>query len=157
MNITQESINARNTLNTKADQIESVLLHLMPEFLHKKVWKTSGSGGQSAAFAKAVQQCCSDNRIGGPESRYSLILRSDVTGIWAELVFRADMGCVRETFRIGTRDDQGVLKELETGLTYPEGRPQFELEAVKGKFRKAHELEREARLLRNEIMVFSRH
>lgn len=170
MQTTQRAIDARNSLNLKADQVESALLHLMPEFLNKKVWKISGYGGKSAAFAKAVDAFSEANGIGqcnnGTAGSFWLYIRSDVSNIYAELVHRYEEPSgngyaishqIREDFRIGKRNDEGILVELEKEFTYPSGRTQFDFATVKAMDAQASELESQARGLRRQISVFNRH
>ena len=163
MNVTQRAIDARNKLNSKADQIESALLQLMPDFLNKKVWKKSGSYDRSAAFIKAIDAFEKAHGMDFSEGFY-MLMRSEVAWIHCELVYRyeepngdgyAISNKIRADFRIGKRNDDGVLVELEDGLTYPEGRPQFDLVTVKAAADRAYELEKQARELRSSISVFA--
>ena len=62
---------------------------------------------------------------------------------------------VRESFRIGRRDDDGVMTEADSPA-YPEGRRQFTLAEVKAAGDRAYELETEARQLRSSIACFNR-
>ena len=168
MLVTQRAIDARNRLNLKADQVESALLHLMPDFLNKKVWKVSGYGGETAAFAKAMNAFCEANEIGqcnGNAGSFWMHVRSEVSGIHVELVHRYEEPSgdqyaishqIRADFRIGKRDDDGMLVELEESLTYPAGRVQFNLETVKAMDTQATALESQASGLRSQISVFAR-
>lgn len=163
MYVTQRAIDARNKLNLKADQVESALLQLMPNFLNKKVWKKSGSHDRSAAFIKAIDAFEKDHGLDFSNGFY-MLMRSDIAWIHCELVYRyeepngdgyAISNTIRADFRIGKRDDDGVLVELEDSLTYPEGRPQFDLATVKAAADRAYDLEKQARELRSSISVFA--
>jgi hypothetical protein len=132
----------------------------MPNFLNKKVWK---KGGRSMAFIKAVDAFEKAHKIDYSEGFY-MLMRSEIAWIHCELVHRyeepngngyAISNTIRADFRIGKRDGDGVLVELEDGLTYPEGRPQFDLATVKAAADRAYDLERQARELRSSISVFA--
>ena len=155
LRIDQAAIDARNNLNAMADQVEPELQALMADHLGKKVWKISGWGGLTSAVAKKLATIEAEL----PE-RYRLIIRSEVSGIWADLQYRyrtPDGGYIysKETFRIGYRDDNGVMTEADT-LAYPDGRPQFVLAEVKAAADRAYQLESEARELRSSIACFNR-
>ena len=169
MTIDQTTIDARNCLNRKADQLESDLLELMAGFHNQKVWKISGWGGMTAKLAKAVKSL--EDQHGFSETRteaklvgnrFTLIIRSEVTSVWAELKYRYDRypdgvcNYCSESFRIGRRDDSGVLTELESGLTYPEGRKQYKLAEVQSAITEARKLEDQAQALRSSVSVFNR-
>lgn len=160
MYVTQRAIDARNKLNRKADQVEAALLELMPDFLNKKVWK---KGGRSAAFIKAIDAFEKAHKIDYSEGFY-MLMRSEIAWIHCELVHRyeepntggyAISNTIRADFRIGKRDDGGVLVELEDSLTYPKGRPQFDLATVKDTADRAYDLEKQARELRSSVSVFA--
>ena len=163
--INQLTVDAQNTLNRKADQFEPAIIALLRDhFLGKKVWLISGYGGLSAPLKKAIAALETEHGIGGPDSDFFLIIRGEF-GLWAELGYRfsepTDHGysrshCIRADFRIGRKDDDGILTEPEAELTYPDGRPQFELEAVKAAAAEARKLEEQARDLRSSISVFER-
>ena len=166
--IDQTTIDARNTLNRKADQLEADLLDLMAGFHNQKVWKISGWGGMTAKLAKAVKaledqhgfsETRTEAKLAG--NRFTLIIRSEVTSVWAELKYRyvrPDGVCqyIDEAFRIGRRDDSGVLTEPESGLTYPEGRKQYKLAEVQSAITEARKLEDQAQALRSQVSVFNR-
>ena len=163
MYVTQAAVDARNKLNLKADQVEAGLLQLMPDFLNKKVWKISGSLDRSAAFNKAIVAFECDNKINHFEGFY-MLMHSNTAWIRCSLAYRyeepngdgyAISGTIRADFRIGKRDDNGVLVQLEDSLTYPEGRPQFDLDTVKAAADRAYDLEAQARVLRSSISVFA--
>jgi len=164
MYVTQGAIDARNKLNLKADQVEAALLQLMPDFLNKKVWKISGYGNPTKAFEKAVDAFEKAHKIDHSEGFY-MLMRSEIAWIHCELVHRyeepssgdgyAISNTIRDGFRIGKRDDDGVLVELENRLTYPEGRPQFDLATVKAVADRAYDLEKQARELRSSVSVFA--
>jgi len=163
MYVTQRAIDARNELNLKADQVESALLQLMPDFLNKKVWKISGYGNPTKTFEKAVDAFEKAHKVDHSEGFY-MLMRSEIAWIHCELVHRyeepnaggyAISNTIRADFRIGKRDDDGVLIELEDSLTYPEGRPQFDLATVKAAADRAYDLEKQARELRSSVSVFA--
>ena len=163
MYVTQAAVDARNKLNLKADQVEAGLLQLMPDFLNKKVWKISGSLDRSAAFNKAIVAFECDNKINHFEG-FHMLMHSNTAWIRCSLAYRyeepngdgyAISDTIRADFRIGKRDGDGVLVELEHTLTYPEGRPQFDLVTVKAAADRAYDLEAQARVLRNSIRVFA--
>ena len=163
MYVTQTAIDARNKLNLKADQVESALLQLMPDFLNKKVWKKSGPYDRSAAFIKAIDAFEKDHGIDFSNGFY-MLMRSEIAWVHCELVYRyeepgsngyAVSKTIRANFRVGKRDDDGVLVELEDSLTYPEGRPQFDLATVQAAADRAYDLEKQARELRSSISVFA--
>ena len=164
MYVTQRAIDARNKLNLKADQIEAGLLQLMPDFLNKKVWKISGYGNPTKAFEKVTDAFEKDNGIDHSGGFY-MLMRSEVAWIRCELVYRyeeptrgggyATSNTIRSDFRIGKRDSDGLLVELEDSLTWPEGRPQFDLATVKAAADRAYDLEGQARKLRSSISVFA--
>ena len=86
----------------------------MASHLGKKVWKISGYGGLTSAVAKQLRTIEAEL----PE-RYRLIIRSEVSGIWADLDVNYDrpeggVHYVRESFRIGRRDDDGVMTEADS-------------------------------------------
>lgn len=153
--IDQAAIDARNELNRTADQLERDLQAFMAAHLGKKVWKISGWGGFTSAVSKHLQPIEAELPPG-----YRLIIRSEVSGIWADLklCYERPEGGVhysKETFRIGRRDDTGVMTEADTPA-YPEGRPQFVLADVKAAADRAYELEKQARELRSSIACFNR-
>lgn len=157
--IDQTTIDARNTLNRKADALEADLLDLMAKFHNQKVWKISGWGGMTAKLAKALKALEDQHGLG---NRFTLIIRSEVTSIWAELKYRYDRypdgicQYIDESFRIGRRDGSGTLTELETGLTYPDGRKQYRLADVQSAITEARKLEDQAQALRSSVSVFNR-
>ena len=152
--IDQSAIDARNELNRTADRVEPDLQALMASHLGKKVWKISGWGGLTSAVAKKLATIEAEL-----PPRYRLIIRSEVTSIWAKLDLCYDrpeggVNYINEEFRIGRRDDAGVLVEPEEQLTYPEGRKQYKLEDVKETFKRARQLESEATSLRCSVSCF---
>lgn len=159
MTIDQATIDARNTLNQKADLLEADFVDLMAGFHKQKVWKISGWGGMTAKLAKTVKALEDQHGIG---KRFTLIIRSEVTSVWAELKYRYDRypdgRCqyIEECFRIGRRDESGILTELESGLTYPEGRKQYKLAEVQSAIAEARKLEDQAQALRSSVSVFNR-
>ena len=153
--IDQAAIDARNELNRTADRVEQDLQALMAFNLGKKVWKISGWGGLTASVAKQLATIEAEL-----PPRYRLIIRSEVSGIWADLDVnyeRPEGGVkyVRESFRIGRRDDDGVMTEADSPA-YPDGRKQFTLAMVKATADRAYEYEQQARQLRSSIACFNR-
>lgn len=163
--MTQRAIDARNKLNLKADQVEAGLLQLMPDFLNKKVWEISGFFDRTAVFNTAIVAFERENEIHHSGGFY-MRMRSEVARIHCSLFYRYEepngdgyasrfYETIRADFRIGKRDNDGVLVELEGSLTYPEGRPQFDLETVKAAADRAYDLEAQAHVLRSSISVFT--
>ena len=153
--IDQAAIDARNELNRTADRVERDLQALMASQLGKKVWKISGWGGLTSAVAKKLATIEAEL-----PPRYRLIIRSEVSGIWADLDVHYDrsmggVNYIKESFRIGRRDDDGVMAEADAPA-YPEGRKQFVLADVKAAADRAYQLESEARELRSSIACFNR-
>lgn len=153
--IDQAAIDARNQLNRTADRVESDLQALMASHLGKKVWKISGWGGLTSAVAKKLQTI--EQEL---PPRYRLIIRSEVSGIWADLDLcyerpEGGVNYIKESFRIGRRDDDGVMYEADTP-NYPEGRKQYDLKDVKETLNRAHQLESEAVSLRCSVACFRR-
>ena len=154
--IDQAAIDARNELNRTADRVEPDLQALMAAHTGKKVWKVSGWGGFTSAVAKKLATITAEL-----PPRYRLIIRSEVTGIWAKLDLcyerpEGGVNYINEEFRIGRRDDAGVLVEPEEQLTHPEGRKQYKLKEVKDTLNRAHQLESEAVSLRCSVACFRR-
>ena len=153
--IDQAAIDARNELNRTADRVERDLQALMAAHKGKKVWKISGWGGLTSAVAKKLATIEAEL-----PPRYRLIIRSEVSGIYAQLDLNYDrpeggVNYIREDFRIGRRDDDGVMTEADTPA-YPDGRRQFVLADVKAAADRAYELEKQARELRSSIACFNR-
>jgi len=153
--IDQAAIDARNELHRTADRVERDLQALMAAHIGKKVWKISGWGGLTSAVAKKLATVESEL-----PPRYRLIIRSEVSGIWADLDVNYDrpeggVNYIRESFRIGRRDDDGVMTEADVPA-YPEPREQFTLAEVKAAADRAYELEQQARQLRSSIACFNR-
>lgn len=154
MLITQKHIDARNAVNARADLIESMLRESMRPLIGRKVWKVSGHGGQAAALSRAVESVCDAERLNRDDSRWFLIVRSDVHWIVADLSIRQDgSGRTVETMFLGRRDSDGILTEVDH---QPGQRPQFTLKQVESARAHAYELEREARKLRSSVACFER-
>lgn len=153
--IDQAAIDARNELNRTADRVEAELQALMAAHKDKKVWKISRWGGLTSAVAKKLATIEAEL-----PPRHRLTIRSEVSGIWAELQLRYErpeggVHYCKESFRVGRRDDDGVMTEADTPA-YPDGRPQFVLADVKAAADRAYQLESEARELRSSIACFNR-
>ena len=153
--IDQAAIDARNELNRTADRVEPDLQASMAAHTARKYGK-SAAGVVHSAVAKKLATITAELPL-----RYRLIIRSEVTGIWAKLDLcysrpEGGVNYINEEFRIGRRDDAGVLVEPEEQLTHPEGRKQYKLKEVKDTLNRAHQLESEAVSLRCSAARFRR-
>lgn len=158
--IKQHDIDARNKLNAMADCVEPVLIAALASLTEKKVWKVSGHGGLTAAAKRAVDDLAASFGL-THEAGWRLVITSPVTSITAELTYRYETGesaCAyaTEAFRIGRRDDCGILTESEANVAYPCGRPQYTVHQVETALARAYELESQARDLRRSVACFTR-
>jgi len=151
---TEKHISARNAVNARADLIESMLRESMRPLIGRKVWKVSGHGGQAAALSRVVESVCDAERLNQDDSRWFLIVRSDVHWICADLsVWQDGSGRTVETLFLGKRDSEGILTEVDE---QPGQRPKFTLQQVESARARAYELESEARKLRSSVACFER-
>lgn len=164
--VNQSDISARNQLNAMADILERDLINAMAQFTGKKVWKKSGYGSLTAATAKIVDGIIDahdldrDNR-GATSGPWTVTFASQVNSVWCTIKLRYDTtqghcDYVEESFRIGRRDENGILIEPEQELAFPEGRPQFTQRQVEYALKAADNLEAQARNLRSTVSCFQR-
>lgn len=156
----QTDIDARNKLNAMADCFEPALISALASLAERKVWKVSGYGGLTVAAKKVVDDLAASFGL-THEFGWRLVITSPVTSLTAELTYRyetGETGCAyaTEAFRIGRRDDSGILTEPEAEVTYPAGRPQFTVHEVETALARAFELETQARDLRRSVSCFTR-
>lgn len=154
----QYDISARNQLNAMADILERDLINAMAKFNGKKVWKISGYGGVTAAASKAFDAVINAHGL-ERGSGWLVTFSGQGRSIWCELRMCYDTtpghcDYVKESFRIGQCDDNGILTAPETQLTYMKGRPQFTERQVEFTLKTVENLEAQARKLRSTVSCF---
>jgi hypothetical protein len=153
--ITAESVNNRNAFNALANEVEGHLIRLVNEWQNRKVWKTSGYGGLTAAFNNAFNGYCADHSYNiphteaNPTSRVWLNLYCSHNQIIANL--RDLNSALKVDLYLGRVDDTGVVDRISAchqRLT------NYTVENVSEAFKRAYELETEARVLRSSVSDF---
>jgi hypothetical protein len=153
--ITVESVNNRNAFNALANEVEGHLIRLVSEWQDRKVWKVSGHGGLTAGFKATFNAYCADHSYniphidGNPTSRVWLNLYCSYNQIIANL--RDLNSALKVDLYLGRVDDAGIVDRVSAchqRLT------NYTVESVSGAFKRAYELETEARVLRSSVSDF---
>jgi hypothetical protein len=153
--ITAEAVNNRNAFNTLANEVEGHLIRLVSEWQNRKVWKTSGCGGLTAAFHGAFNGYCASHSYnlphtdGNPASRVWLNMHCRHDQIVASL--RDFNSALKTDLYLGRVDGTGAVDRVSAchqRLT------NYTVESVNEALKRACELETEARVLRNSVRDF---
>jgi hypothetical protein len=153
--VTVESVNNRNAFNALANEVEGHLIRLVSEWQDRKVWKVSGHGGLTAAFNSAFNSYCADHNYNkphteeNPTSRVWLNIYCQHGQIVASL--RDLTSALKVDLYLGRVDDAGIVNRISAchqRLT------NYTVESVSAAFKRAYELETEARVLRSSVSDF---
>ena len=151
--ISEKRINAQNTINARANEIEGHLIRILSPWVGSKGRKVSGGGG----FVKKLQteldqyeESHGYNRR-ADDREWSLICHASYTSIMATL--RNLKTCEKVEMYIAKFDeDTGVIL---CAYDCHKRRTDYTLEGVQNNIKKARELEEQARQLRSEVRDFS--
>jgi hypothetical protein len=150
--LTDERIQAQNTLHTEANLIEEQLLRILSPYQGSKVWKISGYGGAITKLKGQLEQYYSDHNYNQPDQPYWLNVHSSYNSLLANLRHR-NAALSLDIYLARFDETTGNLTKLCEGQ---KRRTDFMLAEVKQSLAEARELEEKANKLRSSISVFAR-
>lgn len=149
-----ETIEARNTFNTIANEVEGHLIRLLSDWQGRKAWKVSGHGGMVAALNSAFNTYCASHG-------YNVRDCEPPCPIWLSLYCRHGQivanlrhlpTAQKEEIYLGRTNDAGILTQL---YECRKRRTDYTAAEVAAAFQKAYQLECEARELRSAMRDFT--
>lgn len=151
--ITQESVNARNTFNALANEVEGHLIRLLSEWQGRKAWKVSGYGGMVAALSLAFDRYCADHGYNLREAETNCPVWLSLYNQHGQIIanLRHLPSALKAEIYLGRVDDAGVVTRLSDCR---KRRTDYTAAEVTARFEKAYQLESEARELRSSLCDF---
>lgn len=150
MILSQDRIDSQNQFNAAANVAQDQLRRVLVDWVGRKAWKVSGSGGAVAKLAAAVaglSDAAGWNQQGAPF--VCLVCRHGCLSAFFRGAFAGRQ--LSTDIELGRVDDSGTLAKL---YGRQPRRTDYTVEEIRATTERAYELEREARQLRRSVSEF---
>ena len=149
--ISESTIKNRNEFNLICNEIEGHIYWILSEWEEQKVWKISGHGGPVAKLKKVLDDYAKSHNYNIRGNVWVTFSRP-VSSFTVSVRMYSEQGPqLSRDLRIGHVNDEGVLAELYACF---KRRTDYTLEEVQGAFKRARDLEQQARDLRSTVYDF---
>ena len=151
MVIDESTIKNRNDFNLICNEIEGHIYRILSEWQQQKIWKISGYGGPVAKLQKVLDDYVKSHNYNTRGNAWVTFSRP-VSSFTVVVKFYPEQGPqLSRDLRIGHLNDEGVLVELYDCF---KRRTDYTLEEVQSTFKKAKDLEQQARGLLRSVYHF---
>ena len=150
MILPEDRIDSQNQFNAAANVAQDQLRRVLADWIGRKTWKISGSGGAVAKLAAAVaglSDAAGWNQQGAPF--VCLVCRHGCLSAFFRGTFAGRQ--LSTDIELGRVDDGGILTKL---YGWEPRRTDYPVEEIRVTTERAYELETEARQLRRSVSEF---
>lgn len=149
--INESTIKNRNEFNLICNEIEGHIYRILSEWQQQKVWKISGHGGPVAKLQKVLDDYVKSHNYNIRGNAWVTFCRP-VSSFTVVVKMYPEQGPqLSGDLRIGHVNDEGIFVELYDCF---KRRTDYTLEEVQNTFRKAKDLEQQARDLLSSVYDF---
>jgi len=150
--INESTIKNKNEFNLVCNEIEGQIHRILSEWQQQKVWKISGYGGPVAKLQKVLNDYLKSHDYNTQGNAWVIFSRP-VSSFTVSVRFYPNDSSptLSRDLRIGHVNDEGVLIELYDCF---KRRTDYTLEEVQSTFKKAKDLEQQARDLLSSVYDF---
>ena len=151
MTISESTIKNRNEFNLICNEIEGHIHRILSEWQQQKVWKISGYGGPVAKLKKVLDDYVESHNYNIQGNAWVVFCRPVGSFTVNVKTYHNQGPVLSKDLRIGHVNDEGVLTQLYDCF---KRRTDYTLEEVQSTFKKAKDLEQQARDLLSSVYDF---